>query len=80
MNTRDADGGDKAAAFERGMTDEQAHLFFETSGVMSVVIDETWLVAYKDGWMVIEVGRFRLYNNGGAVSSIEKFLSSQALA
>jgi hypothetical protein len=79
MNYREADGGDKIAAFEQGMTDADAHLAFETDGVTSVIVAETFLVVYaiREG-AVTELLRRRLYDNGGTRYDVADYLAAEA--
>jgi hypothetical protein len=80
MTTREADGSDKIAAFERGMTDEAADLAFETPGIVSVIINETFLVAYSIGKLALtEFMRLRLYGNEhSGHDDVDKFLADEA--
>lgn len=81
MTYRYSDGSDKIAAFEQGMTNEDAHTAFETSGVFSVVVAESFLVAYSVGDdTVTELIRRRLYDNGGSVCDVGNFLAAEAHA
>lgn len=76
---RMADGGDKIAAFERGASDEEMHLAFETGGIYTYVVDETYLVGYAiKGPTLVEVTRRRLYNGAGTDAGIQAFLRSEA--
>lgn len=79
MNYRFADGSDKIAAFERGMSDEDADLAFETSGVTAVVIEESYLLAYSVSHIAVtERLRLRLFDGPGNTQHITQFLRDEA--
>jgi hypothetical protein len=81
MTWRFADGSDKIAAFERGISDEQVAGVFETPGNIGVVIEETYLVGYSFGEQcVIEWHRHRLYDGPGTPDDVRAFLADEAKA
>jgi len=78
MTYRLSDGGDKIVAFERGISDERAHMAFETPGVTSVIVDETYLVAYSvDTRLITELVRMKLYDNEGTLSGVQSHLRGE---
>lgn len=79
MNYRLADGGDKIAAFERGATDAEMHLAFETPGVVAYMVAESWLVAYRIvGFSLLVVVKRKLYDTGHGLEAVEEFLKEEA--
>lgn len=79
MTHREADGADKIAAFERGMSDERVALAFETPGVQAYIVDEAYLTAYSiDGEVLTEHTRLRLYGNDCSGERVLDFLRSEA--
>jgi hypothetical protein len=78
LNFRYTDGSDKLVAFERGMSNEDVHTAFE-SGLHSVIVDETYLVAYSVGRDAVrEHLRRRLYDNGGTEQGVIRHLRREA--
>jgi len=83
MNYREADGADKIAAFERGMTDQKAHLVFETSGVHTFIVSETYLVAYQihrrglTRYLTVAAVDM-LYAGPGTKADVAEFLTAEA--
>jgi hypothetical protein len=78
---READGADKAVAFERGMTDAEVAAAFETPGTQAFIVAETFLISFKVDGDTLVGSRFRrLYNGGGGFQQITDFLEEQARA
>lgn len=79
MNSRLADGGDKIAAFERGVSDEDLHKAFETPGTVAYMVAESWLVAYRMvGYSLQVMLRIKLYDTGHGPEAVEEFLADEA--
>lgn len=64
------------------MLDEEAHVAFETTGVHTVVVKETFLVTYQayGPACLIELFRRRLYAGPGTEADVREFLQQEARA
>lgn len=80
MTYREADGGDKIVAFERGMSDRIAHRTFESSDRTAYIVAETFLVVIEARGGVLDVDYRTLYDNGGTESDVRRFIVEQAEA